>query len=162
MPELQPLRSDLEDAVLAFERENRTYFTRSINDRGDAFFDEFAERHRELLAEQHAGRGAFFVLVDELGAVVGRFNLYDIENGSAVVGYRVAERVAGRGTATSGVRSLCRIACDDIGLRRLTAVVSDQNAASQRVLVKAGFTAVGPAEVGGLPGSEFEVDLEVP
>jgi ribosomal-protein-alanine N-acetyltransferase len=161
MFELQPVRGDLEAAVLVFEQENRSYFTQSINDRGDMFFEEFAERHRELLADQQSGSGAYYVVVDDLGAVVGRFNLYDIQDGSANVGYRVAERVSGRGVATSGLRRLCQIARDDIGLRRLTAAVSDENVASHRVLVKAGFAAIGQADVAGRQGSLFELDLAV-
>jgi ribosomal-protein-alanine N-acetyltransferase len=161
MFELEPLRRDLEAAVFEFEQENRSYFTRSINDRGDLFFEEFAERHRELMADQQSGIGAFYVFVDEHGAVVGRFNLYDIQDGAADVGYRVAERVSGRGVATSGLRQLCRIARDNIGLRRLTAAASDDNVASQTVLVKAGFIAIGQADVWGRHGSVFELDLAV-
>ena len=39
---------------------------------GDEFFDQFAERHSALLAEQEAGAGAFHVLVAEDGSVLGR------------------------------------------------------------------------------------------
>jgi ribosomal-protein-alanine N-acetyltransferase len=99
--ELQRLRPDHEPAVLAFERANRAYFAESISDRGDEFFEQFAERHRALLADQHADVCAYYVLVAEDGKVVGRFNLYDLVDGTAEVGYRVAERVAGRGVATS-------------------------------------------------------------
>jgi ribosomal-protein-alanine N-acetyltransferase len=159
MYELQALRSDLEDAVFAFEQENRPFFARSITDRGDMFFEEFAERHRELLADQRAGTGAYYVLVDDLGAVVGRFNLYELQDESAEVGYRVAESVAGRGVATSALRELCRIAREDIGLRRLTARASDANVASRRVLANAGFVATGRADVAGRNGSVFELDL---
>ena len=99
MFELQRIRGDHEAAVLAFERENRAYFAQSINDRGDIYFEAFADQHRELMAIQESGQGAFYVFVDEHAAVVGRFNLYDIQDGSANVGYRVAERVSGRGVA---------------------------------------------------------------
>ncbi len=120
MLELQRLRSDHASAVLAFEVANRAYFAASINDRGDEFYEQFSERHRALLAEQDAGVSAFYVLVDGDGAVVGRFNLYDLVDGTAVVGYRVAEQVAGRGVATSTVRTLCRLAAEN-GLRTLKA-----------------------------------------
>jgi len=90
---------------------------------------------------------------------VGRFNLYDVQVGTASVGYRVAERVSGRGVATFGLSKLCRIANNDLGLRMLTAAASDTNVASQRVLAKAGFTLTGPTEVEGRHGSEFTLDL---
>jgi ribosomal-protein-alanine N-acetyltransferase len=148
-----------EAAVLVFERSNRAYFAKSIGDRGDSFFEEFSERHRELMAEQEAGTCAFYVLVDELGAVVGRFNLYDISDGTARVGYRVAERASGQGVATSGLRALCRDAREKFGLLTLTAAASDENVASQRVLLKGGFAYVAPAEVGGRQGALFNIDL---
>ncbi len=55
MPELERLRADHAAAVLAFESANRAYFASSISDRGDGYFETFAERHRALLAEQDAG-----------------------------------------------------------------------------------------------------------
>ncbi len=148
--------------MLAFEQDNREYFARSISDRGDLYFERFPDQHRELLAVQASSTGAFYVLVDALEAVVGRFNLYDIHDETGDVGYRVAERVAGRGVATSGLWELRRIAREEIGLRTLTATVSDDNVASQRVLAKVGFVLIGPAEVGGRHGSEYTLDLLTP
>lgn len=156
------LRADHAAAVLAFELANRSYFTASISDRGDAYFDQFAERHSALLADQAAGIGASYVLVDEDGSILGRFNLYRMQDGTAELGYRVAERVAGRGVATATVRELCGLAVSRHGLRRLRAATSDENAASQRVLIKAGFVPAGPAgpaDLGGKTGSWYELDL---
>ena len=99
------------------------------------------------------------MLVDEDETVVGRFNLYDLVDGTAVVGYRVARRFSGRGVATSGLRNLCRVAREEYGLRTLRAATSNENVASQRVLAKAGFAAVGPAEVGGRQGAWHELVL---
>lgn len=159
MFELQRLRPDHEGAVLVFEQANRAYFAEWVSDRGDDFFEEFAERYRELLAEQESGVCVFHVLVDEDETVVGRFNLYDLAEGTAAVGYRVAQRNSGRGVATSGLRSLCRIAAEEFGLRTLRAATSNENVASQRVLAKAGFVAIGPTEVGGRQGVWHELAL---
>jgi ribosomal-protein-alanine N-acetyltransferase len=164
MLELQRLRSDHAAAILAFEVANRAYFVASINDRGDEFYEQFSDRHRAMLAEQDAGVGVFHVLLDADGTVVGRFNLYDLEDETARVGYRVAERVAGRGVATSTLRKLCELAASQYGLRTLTAETSDANVASQRVLENAGFVSVGPADVAGRPGTLYErvLDLRSP
>ena len=159
MIQLQLVSRGHEAAVFAFERANRTYFTKSINDRSDAFFEQYPERHRELMTEQEAGTSAFYVSVDDQSAVVGRFNLYRISDGTAEVGYRVAERVSGRGVATSGVQALCRIAHEDLGLSSLTGSTSFENVASQHVLLKAGFAYVEPIEVAGRPGMLFQIDL---
>jgi [ribosomal protein S5]-alanine N-acetyltransferase len=148
VPELQRLRAGHAPAVLAFELANRAYFAASVSDRGDEFYDQFTERHNALLAEQEAGTGAFYVLVAEDGSVLGRFNLYRLQDGTAELGYRVAERVAGRGEATAAVRELCRLAVSRHGLRELRAATSNANVASQKVLAKAGFVPGWPSRPG--------------
>ncbi|TDD21957.1 N-acetyltransferase [Kribbella turkmenica] len=140
---LEPLTAAHADAVLAFEIENRAYFAASIVDRGDGYFEEFAARHAALLAEQEAGICRFHVLVDDAGAVVGRVNLVDLENGTAELGYRIAEKAAGKGLATAAVRALARLAASEYGLTTLWAGTSATNVASQTVLTRAGFRRVG-------------------
>jgi ribosomal-protein-alanine N-acetyltransferase len=159
VPELQRLRVGHGPAVLAFELANRAYFAAFISDRGDKFFDQFTERHIALLAEQEAGLCACHVLVGDDGSVLGRFNLYDIRAGTAVLGYRVAEHVAGRGVATAAVRELCELAAAQYGLRTLKAATSHDNVASQKVLAKAGFRPVGPGDIGGKPATWYQRDL---
>jgi [ribosomal protein S5]-alanine N-acetyltransferase len=162
VPELQRLHAGHAPAVLAFELANRAYFAAFVSDRGDDFFDQFTERHSALLADQEAGLGAYYVLVAEDGTVLGRFNLYNIENGTAELGYRVAQHVAGRGVATATVRELCQLAADRHGLRTLKAATARENAASQKVLAKAGFAPAGPADpaqLGGKAGTWYQRDL---
>ena len=162
MPELQLLRADHDAAVLAFELANRGYFAASISDRGDAFFEHYAERHRALLAEQEAGTGAFYVLVAEDGSILGRFNLFALGEGTANLGYRVAQQAAGRGVATAAVQELCGLAAAGHGLRTLRAAASHGNVASRKVLSKAGFVPIGeadPADLGGKPGTWYQLDL---
>jgi len=162
VPELQRLRADHAPAVLAFELANRDYFAASISDRGDEFFDQFAERHSAMLAEQEAGLGAYYVLVAEDGSILGRFNLYRFQDGTAELGYRVAQHVAGRGVATANVRELCWLAAERHGLRTLRAATARENVASGQVLAKAGFVPVGPADpadLGGKPGTWYQRDL---
>jgi len=163
VPELQRLRADHAQAVLAFELANRAYFAGFINDRGDEFFDQFTDRHNAMLAEQEAGACAFYLLVAEDGSVLGRFNLFRIENGTAELGYRVAQDVAGRGVATATVRELCQLAAARHGLHTLRAATSHDNVASQQVLAKAGFVPVGPAgpaDLGGKQGTWYQRDLD--
>ncbi|KPC79054.1 MULTISPECIES: GNAT family N-acetyltransferase [Streptomyces] len=163
MPKLKPLHAGHAPAVLAFELANRAYFAASVPDRGDDFFEQFNDRYNASLAEHEAGICAFHVLVAEDGSVLGRFNLYDLEDGTARLGYRVAEQVAGRGVATTTVRELCRMAAAMHGLRTLRAATSHDNAASQRVLTKAGFVPAGPAtpaDLGGKSGTWYQRDLQ--
>jgi RimJ/RimL family protein N-acetyltransferase len=106
MPELKRLHAGHAPAVLAFELANRAYFAASDPERGDDFFVQFTDRFNALLAEQEAGISAFHVLAAEDGSVLGRFNLMDIEDHTAELGYRVAQHVAGRGLATATVLEL--------------------------------------------------------
>jgi [ribosomal protein S5]-alanine N-acetyltransferase len=162
VPTLQQLQASHAPAVLAFELANRAYFAGFISDRGDEYFDQFAEQYRALLADQEAGGGAYYVLVAEDGSVLGRFNLILAGDGTAELGYRVARHVAGRGVATVTVRELCLLAADRHGLRTLRAATSHQNIASQKVLANAGFALVGPADpahIGGKQGNWYQRDL---
>ncbi|MDR6980723.1 ribosomal-protein-alanine N-acetyltransferase [Streptomyces sp. 3330] len=162
MPELKRLHVSHAPAVLAFEVANRAYFAASVSDRGDDFFARFTDRYDALLTEQEAGICAFYVLIAEDGSVLGRFNLVDIEDHTAELGYRVAQHVAGRGVATATVRDVCRLAAVRHGLRTLRAAATHRNVASQKVLTKAGFFPVGPADpahIGGEPGTWYQRDL---
>lgn len=157
---LELLTAGHAEAVQAFERENRAYFAAWIWDRGDDYFAEFAERHAALLAEQAAGTSRFHVLVEERGAVVGRVNLVDLVAGTADLGYRIAERWAGKGLATAAVRAIAKVAATDYGLTRLTAGASDKNPASQAVLSHTGFRVVGTSSTDLGPGKRYELTLE--
>jgi [ribosomal protein S5]-alanine N-acetyltransferase len=162
VPELQRLHADHAAAVLAFELANRAYFAASISDRGDEFFEHFNERLSALLTEQEAGLGAYYVLIAEDGSVLGRFNLIFAGGGTAQLGYRVAQDAAGRGVATAAVKELCRLVAPRHGLRTIRAATSRENIASQKVLTKAGFVAVGPADpadIGGKQGTWYQRDL---
>ena len=163
MPELKPLTAGDAPAVLAFELANRAYFAAAVSDRGEEFFDQYTDQHNAMLAEQEAGIGAYYVLVAEDGSVLGRFNLYRIQDGTADLGYRVAQHVAGRGVTTATILELCQLAAARHGLRTLRAATSRDNGASQKVLAKTGFVPVGPADpadVGGKPGTWYQRDLD--
>lgn len=155
MPELQPLRSDHAPALLAFELENRAYFAASIPDRGDDYFARFEERHRALLAEQQAGSCRFHVVVGASGELLGRINLVDLADGGADLGYRIAERAAGRGLATWAAREVCGLAADAYGLAFLRAAARLDNEASRTVLARAGFTVTGETRLSGHPALTF-------
>ncbi|MGH4033682.1 GNAT family N-acetyltransferase [Actinomycetota bacterium Odt1-20B] len=147
MPDLQRLHPTHAPALLAFERENRAYFAARVPDRGDAYFEEaeFAARLDALLAEQAAGACHFHVLVDDGGAIVGRVNIVDVADGSAELGYRIAERAAGRGLATAAVRQVLALAATEYGLTSLRAATTLDNEASRTVLARTGFTPTGTA-----------------
>ncbi len=155
MPDLQLVRLDHAPALLAFERENRAYFAASVPDRGDEFFAEFDTRHAQLLAGQAAGTDYFHLLVAEGGEVVGRVNLYEVADGSAELGYRIAQKAAGHGIATAAVRKVRELAATEYGLYLLRARVTLDNPASRKVLEHNGFVAVGELTLNGKPAMSY-------
>ncbi|MFE7390656.1 GNAT family N-acetyltransferase [Streptomyces sp. NPDC057582] len=160
MAELQRLRLDHAPALLAFEQENRAYFAASVTDRGDDYFAHFDARHHDLLAEQASGLHFFHVLVNSSGAVLGRVNLVDVADGSAELGYRIAEKSAGQGLATAAVREICARAAAEYGLTALRAVTTLDNAGSRAVLARTGFIPTGEVRLDGRPGLRYVRDLE--
>jgi [ribosomal protein S5]-alanine N-acetyltransferase len=155
VPEIQRLRPDHAAAVLYFEQESRDYFAASIPDRGDDFFTHFAGGFRELLGEQDTGVCHLHVLVED-GAVIGRFNLVGVADGGAELGFRMAEKSAGRGLAQWAVRQVCELAGAEYGLTTLRARATVRNVASRAVLARTGFEVTGETVLNDLPALTFE------
>ncbi|MCP3820492.1 GNAT family N-acetyltransferase [Streptomyces sp. A3M-1-3] len=142
-----------------FEQEKRAYFAASVPDRGDDYFAHFDARHSDLLAEQAAGLHYFNVLVGSGGEVLGRVNLIDVADGSAELGYRIAERAARQGLATAAVREICALAAAEYGLTVLRAATTLDNAGSQAVPARVGFAPTGDVLLGGRPGIRYALNL---
>lgn len=156
---IERLHSSHADAILRFERENRAYFARTISDRGDYFFTHFADRLRALLAEQDAGICHFHVVIID-GELVGRVNLVDVADGSAELGFRIAQKVTGRGVATAAVREIQKLAVTNYGLTTLRAAAAVTNIGSRTVLTRTGFTLTGEeVELAGKPGLWYKLNL---
>jgi ribosomal-protein-alanine N-acetyltransferase len=163
MPELERLRPDHYAALLVFELENRAYFAASVSDRGDDYFTDFQQRQDALLAEQAAGLCHFHLLVGAEGEVLGRVNLVDVADGSAELGFRVAEKAAGRGLTTAAVRQVCAMAAESYGLRRLRASAAIGNLGSRGVLSRVGFVPTGEEVLlAGRPGLRYLLYLADP
>ncbi len=161
MLELERLHHEHATALLAFEQENRAYFAASVSDRGDEFFTHFDARLADLLTVQAAGQCHFHVVVGSGGEILGRVNLVDATDGCAELGYRIAERAAGRRLATSAVREVIVRAATAYGLTALRARTTLDNGGSQAVLARNGFTATGEIIVGDRPGLSYVRDLRV-
>jgi len=159
MPDLQLVRLDHAPALLSFEQENRAYFAALVPDRGDEFFAEFDTRHARLLESQAAGTDYFHLLVAEGGEVVGRVNLVEVTDGSAELGYRIAQKAAGQGLATAAVRKVRELAATGYGLTRLRARVTLDNPASRKVLEHNGFVAVSELTLNGKPAMSYICEL---
>lgn len=129
--------------LLRFEQNNRAWFERHVDARGDDFYTaDGVHEHVAQYLDAHA-RSTWHpcVVVDKSGAIIGRANLknIDLTAGSAEVGYRMAQQCIGKGLATHAVRHLVELARSQWKLRHLVAYVSATNAASASVLGKCGF-----------------------
>lgn len=130
--------------VLEFERSNRTYFRTFVPDRGDSYFDleNLRTTLRSFAAEMAQGLLRMYLVRDAEGRLVGRVNLVDIAEGRASLGYRIGQAHTGKGYATQAVRLALAEAFGPLGLHRVDAVTTAANAASQAVLLRAGFALV--------------------
>ena len=84
---------------------------------------------------------SFAIEVDgEAAGSIGLLLNDDVHRGTAELGYWLAEPHWGRGIVTEAARAMVAYGFDDLGLRRIEAVVFAWNPASTRVLEKAGLT----------------------
>ena len=99
------------------------------------------------VAAREAGRAYPFVVEHE-GRIVGGVNLNEVVRGvfqNAYLGYWIDGSCGGRGFATEAVRQAVAFAFGEALLHRVQAAVMPRNAASIRVLQKAGFREEGLA-----------------
>ncbi|HZF67058.1 MAG TPA: GNAT family protein [Gemmatirosa sp.] len=113
----------------------------------DAFPHPYALADAERYIAHVAGqpRPTSFA-IDVGGDAVGGISLKpgtDIERLSAEIGYWLGEAHRGRGVMTAAVRAATGHAFDVLGLLRVFAVPFTRNAASARVLERAGYTLEG-------------------
>ena len=130
--------------VYAFETENREYFERNLPPRPANYFDleGFKEITRELLREQENHDVYMHLIRDSQGVMVGRINLSVLgkDRKTAELGYRIGENVSNLGYASEAVKLVLEKAFTTFGLHRIIAGTATDNLASQRVLLKNGFT----------------------
>ena len=130
--------------IYFFEKENREYFEQNLPPRPANYFDleGFKEITRELLREQENHDVYMHLIRDTQGVIVGRINLSVLENNrkTAELGYRIGENVTNLGYASEAVKLVLEKAFTTYGFNRIIAGTAIGNLASQRVLLKNGFT----------------------
>lgn len=136
--------------IYDFETENRAYFEETLPSRGEDYFKKevFYEIIKEIVEEQNRDECYMYIIRNEIGAMVGRVNLYSVKNEgirSAELGYRIGKKEKGKGYATEAVRLALEKAFIDYKIDKVVAGTSPVNFGSQRVLEKNGFLVVGKA-----------------
>jgi RimJ/RimL family protein N-acetyltransferase len=135
--------SDLDDLV-RLDCDPRVM--RYIGDGSTLTRAEVEERLQRSLGvyELYPGLGRWYALRRDTGAYIGWFVLNYVPKTIEVeVGYRLLPAAWGRGFATEGARALVRYGFDTLGLERIIGLTHPDNAASQRVLQKAGLQDAG-------------------
>lgn len=130
--------------VYFFEKENREYFEQNLPPRPVNYFDSeaFKEITRGLLREQENHDVYMHLIRDAQGVMVGRINLSVLgkDRKTAELGYRIGENVSNLGYASEAVKLVLEKAFTTYGFNRIIAGTATGNLASQRVLLKNGFT----------------------
>jgi ribosomal-protein-alanine N-acetyltransferase len=119
--------------------------------------DDAERRYRIDYHREWVKRPGRYLILDD-GEVVGGLSLVTTPDDairSAMLGYWVAEDRGGRGLATRAVRDALELAFGKLGLHRVEAGTRVDNARSQRVLEKTGFTRVGLLRAHLLIGGEW-------
>lgn len=91
---------------------------------------------------------AFFVFRQDDGAFTGAVMLANVRRGvaqAASIGYWTGQAYTGRGYTTAAARAAVRYCFSVLDLHRVEAACQPENAASRKVLVKAGFSQDGLA-----------------
>ena len=144
MISLELMSEDNSIDIYFFEKESREYFEQSLPPRPAHYFDSegFKEITRELLREQENHDVYMHLIRDAQGIMVGRINLSVLEDDrkTAELGYRIGENVSNLGYASEAVKLVLEKAFTTYGFNRIIAGTARDNLASQRVLLKNGFT----------------------
>ena len=97
------------------------------------------------------------------GELVGACSLFDISerNRSAVLGIWIGRPFWDRGYGTEAVRTLCRLAFDELNLRRLSLSVYESNPRAHRAYEKVGFVDEGRSRRAQLVEGRFVDEIHM-
>ncbi|OWR32709.1 hypothetical protein CDO73_03665 [Saccharibacillus sp. O23] len=146
---IESVKEDDIDDLLAHEIKNKAFFRRYAATREETFYtrEEQAARVRRAMTAAAADQRYQFLVRDrETGLLIGGVDLMGVARGSlqsAWIGYSLDQDYNGRGYMTEAVRFVVRHAFEILALHRIEAGVMPHNAASLRVLEKAGFEREG-------------------
>ncbi|MES2950731.1 MAG: GNAT family protein [Pseudomonadota bacterium] len=144
---------DLADAeqLLEFECANRAHFEQWVQARDPAYYSIEAVRRAIQDAQADRDKDVAYQYLVKMGngSIVGRVNFTAVVRpyfNKAVIGYRMAQGVSGRGYASQAVGLALQEAFGALDLWRVEAVARPENAGSIRVLERNGFVQYGLAK----------------
>ena len=127
-------------ALRDFETKNKAFFEQLVPPRNVSYFtfDSLYKIVKSLIKDQQLSKCHLYLAYDK-DKIVGRFNLTDIKQYHAELGYRLCQSVTGKGLATNLTAKLLDIAKHQHNLIQINAHTTTDNPSSVRVLEKTGF-----------------------
>ncbi len=126
-------------SLLDFELANKAYFEQFIAPRKPSFYSqEGIKSHIEESENYHRLKQAKSYLLVHTNRIIARANIKHIKDGQAEIGYRVAQQWTGQGIAKRCIAHLITQA-RRAEINTLFAEVMDNNTASDKALLSAGF-----------------------
>lgn len=142
---LEKLTQDDFENLYAFEVKNRAYFEKTVPSRGDDYYHlpNFIRKNDMLVEEQAQQLSYFYLIKNELGQIIGRMNVTDIDKQQRLghIGYRVGKEYSGKGVAHTALQLVVDLMRQE-GILVMDAQTTTNNIASQKVLEKNGFKMV--------------------
>lgn len=148
---LRPPRASDHEAWAALRQTSHDYLQRREPTwpEDDLTRAAFKRRLSIYAREMEAGNAwPLFIFTEAERALAGAITLSNIRRGvaeSGTLGYWIGQPFANRGLATAAVRAMVNYAFEELNLHRVEAACVPDNAASRRVLEKAGFELEGQA-----------------
>ena len=136
----------LDDEALLLELDADARLTRYVKKRTEQESKKvFKDTLRDYKNFSGLGRWGIFNMTDNdfIGVCILNYSEYDSR--SIELGYRLHLKYWGAGIATELAKALVFYGLNEIGLKEICAVTHPENAASQKVLAKAGFQPHGRA-----------------
>lgn len=149
--QLRLLRPSDDERMKAAYQLNREHLALWEPARAEEFFTAAGQSSIiESKLALHAAGSEFPWILLEGDRVIGSITLTGIVRGpflSAHIGYWVGKGFTGRGIGSAAVAFVIETSRKDLGLHRLQAATLRHNAASQKILKRAGFDEIGLAPV---------------
>ncbi|NNC57490.1 MAG: GNAT family N-acetyltransferase [Woeseiaceae bacterium] len=152
-------RLTLNDVGLMLSVWNDPAFMQHVGDRGIRTVEEAETALKEgaLTLYQDYGYGPYCMSLKPDRRPIGICGLFRRDNlDDPDIGFAILPDYCGKGFASEAAHAVVTHARDDLGLRRLTAIVSPDNTASIGLIEKLGLTFDGGIT---MPGEEDEISL---
>lgn len=147
----------IEDADFFLELYNMPSFIKYIGDRNLRTKEEAEEyiKHRFLPQFEKLGFGNYVVFLKENDAKIGAVGIFEREGLDVLdIGFSFLEKYEGKGLAYESANKLKQVAEKDFGVQKISAITTQDNLSSQKLIEKLGLKF---QKLVKLPGEDVEL-----